>query len=265
LKGSERELAQVIARAGRREVISLQGADAGLARVARDLERARYAHLATHGFFDDRGTRSVLQLTEEDYRRGLRGERVGAGLRSPLLLSGLVLAGANRKEPGKPETWAEDGGVLLGEDIVGRNLSQMELAVLSACETGLGDVAGGEGVFGLQRAFHVAGCRNVVASLWQVDDQATAALMNLFYARLWHPDEAKRLPPLQALRQAQLALYRQPELIPQFAKGEVRGPKTDKAIKIEDYAPPRPDEAKSGERKAHPRQWAAFVLSGDGR
>jgi CHAT domain-containing protein/Tfp pilus assembly protein PilF len=265
LKGTERELEQVIARAGQREVIVRKGADAGLAQVYRDLEKARHAHLATHGFFDEKGTRSVLQLTEEDYRRGRRGERVGAGLRSPLLLSGLVLAGANRKEQGKPDTWAADGGILLGEDIAGRNLHHMELAVLSACETGLGDVAGGEGVFGLQRAFHVAGCRNVVASLWQVDDEATAALMNLFYARLWHPDEAKRLPPLQALREAQLTLYRQPELVTQFARGEVRGPKGDKVVRIEDYAPPRPEEAKSGERKAHPRQWAAFVLSGDGR
>jgi CHAT domain-containing protein/Tfp pilus assembly protein PilF len=264
LKGTEHELTQVIARAGRREVIIRTGADAGIAQVYRDLEKARYGHLATHGFFDDQGTRSVLQLTEEDYRRGWRGERIGAGKRSPLLLSGLVLAGANRKEQGKPETWADDGGILLGEDIVGRDLHQMELAVLSACETGLGDVAGGEGVFGLQRAFHVAGCKNVVASLWQVEDEATAALMNLFYARLWHPDPARRLPPLQALREAQLTLYRQPELVAQFARGEVRGPKADKVVRIEDYAPPKPDEVRPG-GKAHPKHWAAFVLSGDGR
>jgi CHAT domain-containing protein/Tfp pilus assembly protein PilF len=264
LKATERELEQVIARAGQREVLVRRGTDAGIAQVARDLEQARYAHLATHGFFDDQGTRSVLQLTEDDYRRGWRGERVGAGLRSPLLLSGLVLAGANRKDRDRPETWAADGGILLGEDIVGRNLHRMELAVLSACETGLGDVAGGEGVFGLQRAFHVAGCKNVVASLWQVDDEATAALMNLFYARLWHADPAKRLPPLAALREAQLTLYRQPELVAQFARGEVRGPKSDKVVKIADYAPPKPDEVLPG-GKAHPKQWAAFVLSGDGR
>ena len=65
--------------------------------------------------------------------------------------------------------------------------------------------------------------------------------------------------------EAQLTLYRQPELIPQFAKGEVRGPKTDKVVKIEDYAPAKPDEVKAGEKKAHPKQWAAFVLSGDGK
>ena len=73
----------------------------------------------------------------------------------------------------------------------------MELAVLSACETGLGEAAAGEGVFGLQRAFHLAGCRNVIASLWKVDDEATAALMKLFYHHLW----VQKQPPLEALRQ----------------------------------------------------------------
>jgi CHAT domain-containing protein/tRNA A-37 threonylcarbamoyl transferase component Bud32/Tfp pilus assembly protein PilF len=295
LKGTERELKQVIASVGQREVIVRRGTDAGLTQVSSDLEKARYAHLATHGFFDDQGTRSVLQLTEEDYRRGWRGERIGVGKRNPMLLSGLVLAGANRKEKDRPETWAADGGILLGEDIVGCNLHRMELAVLSACETGLGDVTFGEGVFSLQRAFHVAGCRNVVASLWQVDDDATAALMNLFYARLWHPDPTKRLPPLLALREAQLTLYRQPELIPQFAPGDVRGPKNYEINRIEDKEvahpalgastvgllgsphghglllaasalfPGRTKEVKAGEKKAHAKQWAAFVLSGDGR
>jgi CHAT domain-containing protein len=73
------------------------------------------------------------------------------------------------------------------------------LAVLSVCETGLGDVAGGEGVFGLQRAFHLAGARNVVATLWKVDDTATAALMAVFYRELWE----KGQPPIEALRRAQ--------------------------------------------------------------
>ena len=112
-------------------------------------------------------------------------------------MSGLVMAGANRTEtPGR--------GLVTGEALVDRDLSGLELAVLSACETGLGDVAGGEGVFGLQRAFHLAGCKNVVASLWKVPDAATAALMGEFYRALWDD----KLPPLLALQKAQLAVYR---------------------------------------------------------
>ncbi len=260
LKGTERELDQILARAGTRDVIALRGSDASIDRLRQDLPKARFAHLATHGFFDDRGTRSVLQLTEEDYRqRGDSGERVGVGKRSPLLLSGLVLAGANRKAKDKPETWAEDGGILLGEELVGLNLHGLELAVLSACETGLGDVGGGEGVYGLARAFHVAGCTNVVASLWQVDDEATAALMTLFYTRLWSGE--KGMTPARALREAQLSLYRHPERIAAWSKE--RGP-TGKVVKIEGYTPAaKPDGKATG--TAHPKLWAGFVLSGLGQ
>jgi CHAT domain-containing protein len=128
--------------------------------------------------------------------------------------------------------------------------------VLSACETGLGLAGGGEGVFGLQRAFHLAGAHDVIASLWKVDDQATAALMALFYDRLWRRGE----PPLGALREAQLALYRNPELVGQLAS--LRGtPDFDKLVQ-------RPDPGPGGSPaplRAPARQWAAFVLSGSGR
>ena len=126
--------------------------------------------------------------------------------------------------------------------------------MLSACDTGLGDVAGGEGVFGLQRAFHIAGAHNVVASLWKVDDQATAALMELFYHNLW----IKNLPPIEALRQAQLAIYRHPELIKMTATS--RGPAFDQATKLPDGGRKTPDSP-----TAPTKQWAAFVLSGTGR
>jgi hypothetical protein len=102
-------------------------------------------------------------------------------------------------------------------------LEHLELVVLSACETGLGEVAGGEGVYGLQRAFHMAGARTAVASLWQVDDEITQELLTRFFENLWH----KGLGRLEALRQAQLAVRR--------AEGN----------------------------RAHPRYWAAWVLSGD--
>ena len=81
--------------------------------------------------------------------------------------------------------------ILTAEAIAGLDLQRLELAVLSACETGLGEVAAGEGVFGLQRAFHQAGCRNVVASLWTMDDQATTVLMRLFYEELWQKHRSR--------------------------------------------------------------------------
>jgi CHAT domain-containing protein len=167
-----------------------------------------------------------------------------------LVLSGLVCAGANLrvKNAGK-----EDRGILTAEAIAGLNLDGLELAVLSACETGLGQSGGGEGVFGLQRAFHIAGCRNVIASLWQVDDKATAALMGLFYHKLWQ----ERLWPAEALRQAQVTLYRHPEHIGALALA--RGPDFEKAARL-----PTASGAASA-RRSPTRLWAGFVLSGVGR
>ena len=126
--------------------------------------------------------------------------------------------------------------------------------VLAACGTGLDEVAGGEGVFGLQRAFHIAGTRNVIASLWKVDDDATAALMALFYRNLWE----RKQPPLQALRQAQLTLMRHPGAVPLLAKE--RGPNFDKVVKRVEEAPAEPSPDKGD--AAPVKHWAAFVLSG---
>ena len=187
-------------------------------------------------------------MSEKDYARGWLGERVGVGARNPLVLSGLVLAGTNRQ--GKEEA-TNDRGLLTAETIAGLNLDGLDLAMLSACETGLGEVADGEGVFGLQRAFHLAGCKNVVASLWKVDDEAPAALMGLFYHHLWQ----EGLPPLEALRRAQLTLYYHPERMPQLARE--RGPAFDRVAR-------RPASPQAAGR-APARLWAGFVLSGAGR
>jgi CHAT domain-containing protein/tetratricopeptide (TPR) repeat protein len=254
LGGTERELKQVTALARGRRVQAVSGAEAGAERLLAELPQARYAHLATHGFFADRTFRSVLQLDEKLFERreflsGGIAERIGEGSRSPLVLSGLVMAGANRKEtPGR--------GVVTADAIAGLNLTGLDLAVLSACETGLGDVAGGEGVYGLQRAFHIAGARDVVGSLWRVNDEATAALMALFYRYLWED----KLPPAEALRQAQLAVYRQPDKVAAWAKGE-RGPDV-KNPKAPATAPEAPGPATG---TAPVKLWAAFVLSGPGR
>jgi CHAT domain-containing protein len=226
---------------------TLDKEEATTAAVLAALPQARVAHLATHGFFADASFRSAFQVDPKLFEMGLRGERVGAGALSPMVMTGLVFAGAN-----KPSTPSR--GIVTGEALVDLDLSGLELAVLSACETGLGDVAGGEGSFGLQRAFHLAGTRDVVASLWKVPDRPTAALMALFYRNLWDKDMA----PVEALRQAQLDIYRHPEKIPELAEG-FRG----KFVEV-----PGTEETPvkaTADGKAHPRLWAAFTLSGPGR
>lgn len=256
LEGSSREVAAVIGLAGNRPCVELTGAEASTSRVVEELPKARWVHFATHGFFADKKFRSALQYHEAAFedRVGLFGERRAVAGRNPLVLSGLILAGANvpreKDELGLPKG---DGGILTAEAIAGLDLSELELVVLSACDTGLGDVAGGEGVFGLQRGFHIAGARNVVASLWKVDDEVTAVLMKLFYRNLWQ----ENMPPLEALRQAQLYVYRHPEQIETLAA--TRGPAFDKATKL-------PQSAKqTTTTTVRARDWAGFVLSGSGR
>jgi CHAT domain-containing protein len=264
LPGTEVErhlLEKLLDKTGPKRTASLGGVEAATARLRQELEQSRYAHLATHGFFADKQFRSVLQLDPKLFERHMAEgrilERRGEGARSPLVLSGLVCAGANR--PDTPER-----GILSGDAIAGLLLDDLHLAVLSACDTGLGDVAGGEGVFGLQRAFHIAGCHNVVASLWKVDDAATAALMTRFYGYLFAADQSQRLPPLEALRRAQLDLYRHPELIPAWSRGEVRAPGLPRPATT---PPPgdTPPELVTSAGRAPIKLWAAFTLSGLGR
>jgi CHAT domain-containing protein/Tfp pilus assembly protein PilF len=259
LPGTVQELEQVLALAGGAPggpaVLERRGREAGTQQVWLDLPRARWAHLATHGFFAAPRTRERQALLREaDFLRGVHGlERRGVGARNPLVQTGLVLAGANL--PPGPDVLRDDRGILTGEAIAGLDLRRLDLAVLSACDTGLGESATGEGVFGLQRAFHLGGCKNVVASLWKVDDQATAALMALFYHHLWVKGE----PPLQALRHAQLALLRHPEAVPLLAT-ERGSPFATVVKRVESPAPPAERKATAPEK-----HWAAFVLSGLGR
>jgi CHAT domain-containing protein len=206
----------------------LEGEHATRAAVRDQAGAYRYLHLATHGYFDTGASgRPVL----------IEGE--SAGGYHPGLLSGLVLAGANA--PPRP---GGDDGLLTALEVATLDLRGVELAVLSACETGLGQQAGGEGVLGLQRAFQVAGARTVVASLWSVEDEATRRLMERFYTNLWHG----RMSKLAALRQAQLWMIRQGG-----RAGTLRG-----AVREDEVS-----ERSSG--RAAPFVWAAFVLSGDWR
>jgi CHAT domain-containing protein len=98
-----------------------------------------------------------------------------------MMRSGLLFAGAN-KFWGKPnDNQTTEDGILTANEISNLDLSACELVVLSACETGLGKIQGSEGVFGLQRAFKIAGVKNIIMSLWKVPDAQTAELFDVFY------------------------------------------------------------------------------------
>ncbi len=134
-------------------------------------------HIATHGFFfPDPGT------NKKDNRAG--GVAVFRQSDNPLIRSGLALAGANNAWKGKPVAGVEDG-ILTAYEVSNMYLPNTKLAVLSACETGLGDIQGSEGVYGLQRAFKMAGVENLVMSLWKVPDGETAEFMQQFYKNLF--------------------------------------------------------------------------------
>ena len=137
----------------------------------------RFLHLATHGFFLNGPCPSALEAPRDP--PGMWRNVVAAG-ENPLLLSGLAMAGANNRHATCTD---EEDGILTAEEIAALDLEGVEWAVLSACDTGLGEVMAGEGVFGLRRAFQVAGVRTLLTSLWAVEDAATQEWMNSLYRR----------------------------------------------------------------------------------
>jgi CHAT domain-containing protein/Tfp pilus assembly protein PilF len=218
--------------------------------------KSRYLHLATHGYFAPPELQSALGPTDLKTVHAGSDPLGGAGVAGwhPGLLSGIALAGANVR----PTPIGHDDGIVTALEVAELDLSGVELAVLSACETGMGAVAGGEGLLGLQRAFQVAGAHAVVASLWKVNDAATSVLMERFYDNLW----VKKLPKLEALRQAQLAVLNDPGLVTkrraELAKERGIGETAVKLPESGQVATPNPRGARSD-----PSLWAAFVLSGD--
>jgi len=235
-------------RADKAAVTQLNQGEATESAVRRQASAHRYLHFATHGYFAPKELRSALAKLSQGQETdvgNLFGKGGLAGFH-PGLLSGLVLAGANR-----PLDLDRDDGILTALEVQALDLSGVELATLSACETGLGEQAAGEGVLGLQRAFQVAGARSAVAGLWQVDDAATRQLMVLFYDNLWR----KKMPKLEALRQAQLWMLKEGDAWMR-KEGISRG--------MIDVRVPRERLAKE-EGRLPPYYWAAFALSGDWR
>jgi CHAT domain-containing protein/tetratricopeptide (TPR) repeat protein len=204
------------------EAIRLTGAAATESAFKSQAPGKQILHLGTHGFFLGDGCASALERSATTTPAGVSTK---IARENPLILSGLILAGANHRNGA---TQDQDDGVLTAEEVASLNLSGVEWAVLSGCDTGVGEVRAGEGVFGLRRAFQVAGAKTVIMSLWPVEDQTTREWMTALYqGRL-----AKKMDTANAVRDASLALLHQ-----RRAKG----------------------------LSTHPFHWAAFVAAGDWR
>lgn len=196
LAGTQQEVEDVSAVLKRLgwQVRTYTGKDA-LEEKVKGVSRPKVLHLATHGFFE---ADQPQQLRESG---GSGGERRSSVPEDPMLRSGVYLAGANRALTGVAVASDLEDGVLTAYEASQLNLQGTELVVLSACETGLGMTAAGEGVFGLRRGLQMAGAEAVLMSLWAVPDAETRELMTLFYGK-WLAGKDKHV----ALREAQLEM-----------------------------------------------------------
>ncbi|MDG2989698.1 CHAT domain-containing protein [Candidatus Synechococcus calcipolaris G9] len=161
------------------------------------VQSPRILHLATHGFFLEN-----TPPTESSDLQSLQNlnEPQAFTAENPLLRSGLALAGFNQRQSGG------DDGVLTALEVTAINLDGTELVVLSACDTGRGDLTNGDGVYGLRRAFTLAGARSQVGTLWKVDDQVTKDIMVAYYENL-----LRGLGRTEAMRQVQLEMLNNPQ------------------------------------------------------
>jgi len=224
-RGVEALFAEVFDQEGR--TLLLEKRTASRAALQELAPRARWLHIATHGWFAPASIRSWEDRDPVDSKSGLglrlSGEETVKGM-SPMMLCGLALAGANLPE----DAVGRAPGLLTADELSTLDLSNCELAVLSACDTARGEMRrAGQGVASLQKALQIAGARSVITSLWKVPDEATKDLMLDFYRRVW----VEKKPKWQALWEAKTRLRE--------AKDEAGNPKYTL------------------------RDWAAWVLTGE--
>lgn len=152
-------------------------------------------HIATHGYSFSEFDFTDSMINENSLRYSYRFSS------NPMVRSGLILAGGNWAWTGSDtlsKLGAEQNGILTALEVSQLNLKNTKLVVLSACETGLGEIEGSEGTFGLKRGFKLAGVEQMIVSLWSVPDKETKELMTLFYTEL-----SKSLNPVNSFEKAQ--------------------------------------------------------------
>ncbi len=151
-------------------------------------------HIASHGYF--------LSDINPKERQKAFGVEIEKAIENPLLRSGILFSGASNSITSKPEiNDSSENGILYAYEAMNLDFDKVQLIVLSACETGLGEIKNGEGVYGLQRAFQVAGAKKILMSLWKIDDYTAQKQMIIFYTNL-----KQGIDITEALRNAQLKL-----------------------------------------------------------
>lgn len=194
LEGTKREGDEVnnILKKGQVNVTYLTDIKATETFFKQQAQKYNILHIATHGFFFADPNEVRFEEKKQDVEYGqitFRGASRGFGVNTfvnsenPLMRSGLVLAGANDVWV-KTEKGDTDDGVLTAQEVTQIDMRKNDLVVLSACETGLGDIKGNEGVYGLQRALKMAGVKYIIMSLWQIPDKETVEFMGTFYSNL---------------------------------------------------------------------------------
>ncbi|MCP4438131.1 MAG: CHAT domain-containing protein [Aureispira sp.] len=155
-----------------------------------DAQKPRILHIATHGFFFSGVEEHTGGFFDTKATKNKSVENRIAGNQDPLLRSGLAMTGINVIWKDGKSIQGLDDGILFAKEVAGMNLFDTELAVLSACETGRGDIDNNEGIMGLQRAFKTAGVQKLILSLWKVPDEQTSELMQLFYSNYLENNDA---------------------------------------------------------------------------